>query len=174
MVFKMLGCIMVLLSSGFLGYVLSTDCKKRPRQLRELQSMLQIFENQISYLSDVLAEAFGRICSSSGGSETGIFFSNTVERLQSGRSITAAKAWEEAVRENIRKTSLNKEDEEILVSFGKLLGSSDLEGQIKNIRLTLSQLKLQEQKAEESRAKNEGMYRSLGILGGIAVVIVLI
>ena len=173
MVFKLLGCIMVLFSSGFLGYVLSTDCKKRPRQLRELQSMLQIFENQISYLSDVLIEAFGRICSSSNG-ETGIFFSNTVERLQSGRNVSAAQAWEEAVRENIRKTSLNKEDEEILVSFGKLLGSSDLEGQIKNIRLTLSQLKLQEQKAEESRTKNEGMYRSLGILGGIAVVIVLI
>jgi stage III sporulation protein AB len=173
MVFKMLGCIMVLLSSGFLGYILSADCKKRPRQLRELQSMLQIFENQISYLSDVLAEAFLRLSSSNGG-ETGIFFSNTVERLQSGRSITAAKAWEEAVRENIKKTSLNREDEEILVSFGKLLGSSDLEGQIKNIRLTLGQLKLQEQKAEESRAKNEGMYRSLGILGGIAVVIVLI
>lgn len=173
MVFKLLGCIMVLLSSGFLGYVLSTDCKRRPRQLRELQSMLQIFENQISYLSDVLIEAFGRICSSSSG-ETAIFFSDAAERLRSGRSVSAAQAWEEAVRVNIRRTSLNREDEEILVSFGKLLGSSDLEGQIKNIRLTLSQLKLQEQKAEESRAKNEGMYRSLGILGGIAVVIVLI
>lgn len=173
MVFKILGCIMVLFSSGFLGYVLSTDCRKRPQQLRELQSMLQIFENQISFLSDVLIEAFGRICSSCS-SQTGIFFSDTAERLMYGKNLSAAQAWEEAVRENIKKTSLNKEDEEILVSFGKLLGSSDLEGQIKNIRLTLSQLKLQEQKAEESRTKNEGMYRSLGILGGIAVVIVLI
>ena len=34
-----------------------------------------------------------------------------------------------------------------------MLGSSDLEGQIKNIRLTLNQLKLQEQKAEEFRKK---------------------
>ncbi len=173
MVFKLLGCIMVLLSSGFLGYVLSSDCKKRPRQLRELQSMLQMFENQISYLSDVLAEAFGRI-SGTGSGETGIFFSDTVERLRSGRSLSAAQAWEEAVRGNIKKTSLNREDEEILVSFGKLLGGSDLEGQVKNIRLTLYQLRSQEQKAEESRKKNESMYRSLGILGGLAVVIVLI
>jgi stage III sporulation protein AB len=172
MVFKLLGCIMVLLSCGFLGYILSSDCKKRPRQLRELQSMLQIFETRISYLSDILAEAFESICSLGGG-ETGVFFSDTVERLRSGRSISASQAWEEAVRENIKRTSLNREDEEILVSFGKFLGSSDLEGQIKNIRLTLEQLRLQEHKAEESRAKNEGMYRSLGILGGIAVVIVL-
>lgn len=172
MVFKLLGCIMVLLSSGFLGYVLSSDCKKRPRQLRELQSMLQMFENQISYLSDVLADAFGRI--SAAGGETGIFFIDTVERLRSGRSLSAAQAWEEAVRGNIKKTSLNREDEEILVSFGKLLGGSDLEGQVKNIRLTLYQLRSQEQKAEESRKRNESMYRSLGILGGLAVVIVLI
>lgn len=173
MVFKLLGCIMVLLSSGFLGYILSADCKKRPQQLRELQNLMQLFENQISYLSDVLADAFGKVGRMSG-CETGVFFTGTVEKLQSGRSLSASQAWEEAVGENIRRTSLNREDAEILVSFGKILGSSDLEGQIKNIRLTMNQLKLQEEKAEASRRKNEGMYRSLGILGGLAVVIVLI
>jgi len=54
-----------------------------------------------------------------------------------------------------------------------MLGSSDVEGQIKNIRLTINQLKLQEQKAEELRAKNEAMYRNLGILGGLAIIIIL-
>ena len=37
-------------------------------------------------------------------------------------------------------TALNREDEQILLSFGKSLGNTDLEGQIKNIRLTLAQL----------------------------------
>lgn len=172
MIFKIVGSLIVLLSSGFLGYILSSDCKKRPQQLRELQAMLQMFENQISYLSDILAEAFTRIYKSSN-SEVGVFFINTVDKLKNNKSINAASAWEAAVRENIKKTALNREDEEILVSFGKILGISDLDGQIKNIRLALGQLRLQEQKAEESRIKNEGMYRSLGILGGIAVVIVL-
>ena len=173
MVFKFIGSIIVLLSSGFLGYILSTDCRKRPQQLRELQTLLQMFENQISYLSDILTVAFERIyrCSKS---EVGIFFNSTIEKLQNDKTLNASQAWEAAVRENIKKTALNKEDEEILVSFGKILGNSDLDGQIKNIRLTLSQLGQQEQKAEESRSKNEGMYKSLGVLGGIAVVIILI
>ena len=68
---------------------------------------------------------------------------------------------------------MNSEDEEILISFGKLLGSSDTEGQIKNIRLTLNQLKMQEEKAEELRKKNESMYRNLGVLGGLAIIIIL-
>ena len=172
MIFKLLGSIIVLLSSGFLGHILSTDCKKRPQQLRELQALLQMFENRISYLADVVTEAFDRIYSCTG-SEVGIFFAAASEKLKSNRGIGASAAWEAAVRENIKKTSLNKEDEEILVSFGKILGSSDLEGQIKNIRLTINQLNVQEDKAERARSKNEGMYRSLGILGGLAVVIVL-
>lgn len=173
MLFKIAGSLIVILSCTFLGFVMSTDCRKRPQHLRELQSMLQMFENQISYLSDVISEAFDRI-SKVGGSETSIFFSRTVEILKEERAISASQAWEQAVRQNISKTSLNREDEEVLVAFGKILGSSDLEGQIKNIRLSLGQLKLQEEKAEESRGRNENMYRSLGILGGIAVVIVLL
>lgn len=173
MIFKIIGSIIVLLSSGFLGFVLSSDCRKRPQQLRELQAMLIMFENRISYLSDVLAEAFGTI-SRTSKSPVAVFFRNTAEKLAESKGCSSLRAWESAVRENIKRTSLNREDEEILVSFGKLLGSSELEGQIRNIRLTLEQLRLQEKKAEESRARNEGMYRSLSILGGIAIVIVLI
>lgn len=172
MLFKIAGSMIVILSCTFLGFVLSNDSRRRPQQLRELQSLLQMFENQISYLSDVIAKAFDRI-SRIGCSVTCIFFSRTVEILKEERSVNASQAWEKAVRENIKKTSLNREDEEVLVAFGKILGSSDLEGQVKNIRLTLGQLKIQEEKAEDSRHKNENMYRSLGILGGIAVVIVL-
>ncbi len=172
MIFKLLGSIIVLFSSGFLGYVLSTDCKKRPQQLRELQLLLQMFENRISYLSDIVTEAFDRIYSSSK-SEVGFFFGSASEMLKADRSLGASGAWEAAVRGHIKRTALNKEDEEILVSFGKILGSSDLEGQVKNIRLTVNQLNMQEEKAEQARKKNEGMYKSLGILGGLAVVIVL-
>ncbi len=173
MLFKIIGSLIVILSCSFLGFILSRDCSKRPQQLRELQGLLQMFENQISYLSDIITEAFERIgrVSSSG---TGVFFRKTVEILKDGKASSASEAWEEAVRQYIRTTALNKEDEEILSSFGKLLGNTDIEGQIRNIRLTLGQLALQEEKAEESRKRNENMYKSLGMLGGIAVVIVLL
>lgn len=173
MLFKIIGSLIVILSSTFLGFTLANECKNRPVQLRELQGLLQMFENQISYLSDVIAEAFERI-SRVRGSNICVFFSRTVELLKEDTALNAPQAWEKAVNENIKKTSLNPEDKEILLAFGKMLGSSELEGQIKNIRLTMTQLKLQEEKAEACRVKNEKMYRSLGILGGIAVVIVLL
>lgn len=173
MLFKIAGSIIVILSCSFLGFILSRDCSRRPQQLRELQGLLQMFENQISYLSDIITEAFERIGRVSG-SGTGIFFNKTVEILKDGIISNASEAWEQAVKQCIRTTALNREDEEIMLSFGKLLGNTDIEGQVKNIRLTLGQLELQESKAEESRKRNENMYRSLGMLGGIAVVIVLL
>lgn len=172
MFLKVLGSIIVLLSSSFLGYILSRDCSKRPQQLRSLQNLLQMFENQISYSSDVLAEVFERI--SRAGGETGILFRTTVDLLKDGSAANASEAWEKAVRKCIGRTALKRDDEQILLSFGKSLGNTDLEGQIKNIRLSLGQLALQVEKAEENRKKNESMYKSLGVLGGLALVIILI
>lgn len=173
MLFKLAGSIIVILSCTFLGYILSADCRKRPQQLRDLQGMLQMFENQISYLSDILSEAFERICRVCR-SEAAVFFEATVDLLKENRNMSAGQAWEQAVRDNIRKTALDREDEGILLEFGKMLGSTDIDGQVKNIRLTQEQLRHQEEKAEAGRSRNEKMYRSLGLLGGIAVVIVLL
>lgn len=173
MVFKLVGGIIVLFSSGFLGYVLSRDCARRPQQLRDLQSLFQMLENQISFMSEILSDAFEIICRNSS-SEAAAFFETAAGYLKNDRGIDARGAWERAVKDNIKSTALGREDIEILFSFGRMLGGSDLDGQVKNIRLTRSQLELQERKAEEFRTKNERMYRSLGILGGIAVVIIIL
>lgn len=172
MVVKLFGCLIVFISSSLLGYIYSKKCSKRPNELRALQAMLQMFENEISFLSNKLTDAFYKIYSQNDNSVSN-FFKSTVELLDNNPRASAFETWKNAVEINITNTSLDKEDKEIIISFGKMLGSSDLEGQIKNIRLTLNQLKLQEQKAEEFRNKNEAMYRNLGILGGLAIIVIL-
>lgn len=173
MLLKLLGSVLVMGASAYLGFALSKECAARPAQLRTLQSLLQMLENEISYLSSVLSEAFLKI-GKNAGDETGSFFFDTVSLLAAGHGLTAAQAWEQSVDRNIGRTALKREDGEILKAFGKLLGSSDVEGQLKNIRLTLDHLKLQEKKAEDNRRRNEKMYRSLGVLGGLAIVIILL
>src|SRR5690606_456294 len=169
---KLFGCFIVFMSSSLLGYIYSRKCAKRPEELRDLQGMLQIFENEISFLSNKLTDAFYKIYKQNE-SPVSNFFKSTAENLPHRPDISAAEAWKDADKLNIDASSFDKEDEKVIISFGKMLGSSDLEGQIKNIRLTLNQLKLQEQKAEEFRKKNEAMYRNLGILGGLAIIIIL-
>lgn len=171
MIIKLIGAVVLISATSLIGFSLASDCSKRPRALRELQSLLQMLENEISYLSNLLSEAFSRIYEGTN-CETAIFFRGAAENL-STNGVTADVAWEKSIEENYAKLSLNKEDKAILLTFGKMLGNSDLEGQLNNIKLISSQLKLQELKAEKMRQKNEKMYRSLGVLSGLAITIIL-
>jgi len=173
MLFKLFGSMIVIAASSFLGIAFSKDCSRRPQELRAMQGFLQILENEISFMSSLLIDSFTKICRNSDNEAT-IFFKSTIHTLETNTGLSAPEAWDMAVSNNIGKTCFNKEDGAILASFGKMLGNTDLEGQIKNIRFTIDQLKLQEKKAEENKKKNESMYRSLGILGGIAIVIILV
>lgn len=171
MIIKLIGAAVLICSTSLIGFSLAADCSKRPKALRELQALLQMLENEISYLSNLLGEAFNRIYERSN-LDTALLFKEAAKYLETG-GITADLAWERAVDENYSGLSLNKEDKAVLLTFGKMLGNSDLEGQLNNIKLISSQLKLQELKAEEMRQKNEKMYRSLGVLSGLAIAIIL-
>ncbi len=169
---RILGSALIILGSFSLGYLLSINYKKRPQQLRELQGMLTYFENQVSFMSCVLKDALFKT-GTLNNSEASVFFTEAAGILLKGRT-TAQSAWKESIEKNIYKTAFNKEDMSILMEFGNMLGSSDYEGQMKNIRLVLSQLKIQETKAEEEKKKNQDLYFKLTALGGAALVIVLI
>ncbi|WP_027627774.1 stage III sporulation protein SpoIIIAB [Ruminiclostridium cellobioparum] len=171
MLLKMIGAVVLTGATSLIGFLLAADCSKRPRTLRELQALLQMLENEISYLSNLLTEAFFRIYETSKV-DAAILFKAAALNLQTG-GVTADMAWDKAVNEYYSKLSLNREDRAILITFGKMLGNSDLEGQLNNIRLVSSQLKLQEAKSEEMKRKNEKMYRTLGVLSGLALAIIL-
>lgn len=170
MIIKFIGAAILIGATSLIGFLMAAECSKRPRALRELQSMLQMLENEISYLSNLLSEAFNRIYDGANFN-TAIIFREAAKYLGTD-GYTADLAWEKAIVENYGKLSLNSEDKTILLAFGKMLGNSDLEGQLNNIRLISSQLKLQEIKAEEMKKKNEKMYRSLGVLSGLAIAII--
>ena len=64
--------------------------------------------------------------------------------------------------------------QDILKKLGKLLGQTDVEGQISEIEVVTKFLDTQLSNAEEERNKNEKMYRTLGIVSGLTIAIILI
>lgn len=173
MLLKIVGSLLILVASTYLGYKKSLTFKLRPVQIRELQSCFHVVENEISYLGSIITDIFIKIAESNKSVVSDIF-SRTAEIINAGNITGAAKAWETSVIEKADTTCLNKEDIEILISFGKLLGTTDKEGQLSNIALTLHQLKNQEAKAEEDKRKNGMLYTRLGVMAGAAIVIMII
>ena len=69
---------------------------------------------------------------------------------------------------------IKKEDKNSIKTLGKLLGKTDVEGQINQIQLVNSFLEQQINEATEAKNKNEKMYQKLGAIVGLIIVIVLI
>jgi len=84
----------------------------------------------------------------------------------------AGDAWEKAVESN--SENLNKEDINSLKPLGKLLGKTDIDGQLNQIKLVCEFLEVQINEAVEEKNKNEKMYQKLGVIVGLVMVIVLI
>ena len=86
--------------------------------------------------------------------------------------MSAGEAWEKAINES--NTKLTKDDKDTLKSLAKMLGKTDLDGQVNEIRLTLKFLETKLKDAEIEKTKNEKLFKTLGATIGLALVIILI
>ena len=70
--------------------------------------------------------------------------------------------------------NLNNDDIEIIKELGISLGQTDLEGQLKNIRLVQTALKSQLDNAREEKNRNFKLYRNMGVLCGLILIIIIL
>ena len=140
----------------------------RVKELVSIKSALNIFENKIKFTQSPLEEIFKNIAENcSEGNIKNIF-----QVLAIKPNTNIHKSWENII--NNAETNLNGEDKKILIDMGKILGTTDVDGQVSNIRITSSFIDRQIEKAEQEKEKNVKMFRTLGIVSGLAIIIILI
>ncbi|MHB1125365.1 MAG: stage III sporulation protein SpoIIIAB [Bacillota bacterium] len=169
---KWIGAGLVIIGSGLFGVTMARNYARRPWQLRGLQSALQMLETEIAYAASPLPEALARVAQSTQH-PVRVLFQAAREELKEREGITVAEAWEAALERLQTVSALHASDLGVLASFGQGLGRSDREEQLKNLALTREQLRFQEAAAEVQRTRNERMWRILGFLVGISIVLVL-
>lgn len=152
----------------YLGRTLSNQYQTRVSNLKEMRGSLNMLQTKIKYTYMPLPDIFEEIASSCSLVVASIF-SKAKEKM---KKVTAGQAWEEAVEE-AKNTGFNQEDNSTIKSLAKLLGKTDVEGQISEIELVQAFLETQIQKAEEECKKNQKLYKTLGIVGGLGMVIIL-
>jgi len=169
---KLVGGILVILSSSMIGFIIAGSYKNRPTTLRNLQVALSMLESEINYGHMPLPQAL-RSISKKCDKDVADLFAQTAHYLSSRRGLTADEAWEMSLKEFFLNSNIAENDYEILIAFGKYLGSTDKQDQIKNIRLALDNLRQQELSSIHEKEKNEKMWRYLGVLSGIMIVLLL-
>jgi len=173
MLFKVLGGILILASSSSIGFIIANYYNERPKLLRQLQNALSMLETEINFSNSPLPEALRNVALRCD-KDVAFLFSKTREYINSMDGFTASEAWEKALKSYSKAKSLNETDFDILYAFGKYLGTSDREDQINKLKLAISQLKSQEVKAEEDKDKSERVWKYLGVMTGLLIVLLLL
>lgn len=163
---------MILISSTAIGYMFSLKYKMRRRMLKHIISSLNLLKIEIMYTKTPLNELLNKVANSSDNS-INTLFRETAKILDLNTGYTAGEAWE-AFLNNWKNDYLKNEDKEILKSFGYGLGNSDTHNQEKNFDLAMELLKKQLENAEEDGKKSEKLFRNIGFLTGLAIVILFI
>lgn len=159
---------LILIFAGALGKIISKKYTYRLNELRDMKNALNILKNKIKFTYEPLSEIFEYIADNSIKNISNIF-KNSVEKMNLK---TASESWEESVQET--ESNLKDEDKNILKMLSKLLGITDMEGQVSQIEITENFLNNQIQDAEMEKQKNEKLYKKLGMVMGLAIVIILI
>ena len=166
-ILKYLILFFILIGCSLIGKYLSKKYIFRVKELEEMKNALNIFRTKIKFTYEPIPEIFQEIAQNTHPS-IGQVFSLAKEKMKNN---PASLAWEEAVEEV--ENNLNKEDRYVLKTLSKLLGQTDVEGQLSQIEITQKFLESQLKEAQEERNKNEKLYRRLGTTIGLAIVIIL-
>ena len=168
LVFKIFLLILIIVASSYIGILFSKKYANREKEIKQMKTALNMFATKIKYTYEPIPSLFMEIANKIGGNIGSIFsLASTTMKEE-----TAGDAWEKALNEV--NHNLSKEDIAILKNLSKLLGQTDIEGQISQIEVVNEFLTSQLENANEERRKNEKMYRTLGIVTGLTIAIILI
>lgn len=168
---KLIGAVFIIISTSWAGFEAARHLTERPRQLRQLKVALQSLEAEIMYGHTPLAEATRNIAKQMDKPLTWFFeaFSNKLEQA----NLHAKDAWHQSLDEVWSSTAFKKAELEIMKQFGDTLGQHDRNTQQKHIHLAMTHLEREELEARDKQIRYEKMVKSLGVLSGLLLIILL-
>ncbi|PRX26900.1 stage III sporulation protein AB [Orenia metallireducens] len=167
---KLLGALIIISSSTTIGFIIAEQYLLRPKQLRELQTALQMLETEISYGVTPLPDAFAKLATSLSAPISTIF-QVAQEELDSG--MIAEEAWHRAVNATYNQTALVSEDIDVLLDFGYNLGQTSIDDQVKYMNLAQHKLDALYQQAFTEKEEKVKLWRYLGVLVGVFLAILI-
>lgn len=171
MMVKILGAMLVILACSGAGYLTALEFVNRTKQIRQLQNALLYIETEIMYGYTPLNDLMKKISQRENGSIS-LFFLTVAEELETMEK-SFQHCWQTAIDKRWKYTSLKEKERQIMLQLGSILGMSDRENQQKHIRIALSHMQAEEKEAYEAQTKYEKMSRTLGVLTGILLVLLM-
>lgn len=164
---KVIGSLMILSASAAMGFEKSHELKRHLEELEELKRVFVLIRSELQYTKAPFSEVFLKLCSKTKG-----IFSLWLEELgvelEKREGGTLQEIWMQSIVNQLSNSTLRQEELEELYKVGEGLGYME------TLDLYLEQLEITIQKTREEYKIKKKLFQSLGVLGGIFLVIVLV
>lgn len=165
--FKIIGMIVIVISTSMIGISCSEKLKKRAGELGLVCHMIEEMSILIRYKALTVYELIENLKKNSM-----LCTLPFLNEFKADNGLPFKTSWEENVV-NIH-TFMNDGDIKLLKTLGGTLGTSDIDGQLQSLEVYKADFKLLEKEAIAAYEKKAKLYRSLGLLCGMFVSIMLI
>ncbi len=169
---KMIGIMLILISSTKIGFSLASRLEKRKSTLEGFKNSLSMLEAEISFAQNSLSRAFYNISHTISPKVISEFYEDVYMTIDAEKKPLGA-AWSECLDSFSAKMCISRADAQVLKNFSNRLGKSDIENELKNIHAAAALIDMQLEDAKNACNTSKKMYQSAGILTGILVVVLL-
>ena len=169
-ILKFIICICILEITTYIGIILGNQLKNRTKEYMQLQTICTYIEGRIKYSQDNLIDIFTDVYKENDKNNFGILFHDITNEMK--KNIYSLS---DCISRGISKNQyMFSCDFNILHQLANNLGKTNVENQIKAIELAKERIVEKISESKEVELKNTKLYRNLGVICGIMLVIVLI
>ncbi|MGV8145062.1 MAG: stage III sporulation protein SpoIIIAB [Alkaliphilus sp.] len=169
---RLLISLIIIVCCTLIGEMYASSFRRRTFLLRSLLQVLQTLETEIVYGGTPLPLIALKI-SKNSAYEISNIFSSTAKILFKKDGRTFSQAWSYSLKICAKNSDFRDKDIRLLAKLGEILGATDIDNQVKHIRLTMVEIKKNYEEAAQMQMKNVKLFKQIGLLSGIAIVIIL-
>lgn len=170
---KYIGMALVLFSCSGMGLLYSYLFKKRVDDLNEWKKGIVLMKSEINFALTPLSEAFEAVGKKLDG-QIKFFFSEMAQLLKISTNKSLDKIDNQTIRKMFKDTCLFDKDINKLISFVKNLGLTDKESQLNQMELHIKNMEEDIISAKNDEQKNNKLFKTLGVLSGIFIIVIFI
>ncbi len=173
MLIKIAGGILVLTASAGIGQTIGRNQVILVNELEELLSMLRLIKSELRYAINELPEAFADMAPRLKGS-IGELCSGMAQLLENGYGLSFQEAWNISMRRLKEESRLEKKHLLYIEKLGGILGHMDVDAQIAQLELLEHAIEHEYESEREKTCQIKKLAGSLGILGGLFLIIIML
>ncbi len=170
---KLAGAATVCISAAVFGICLAGELKEKVRLLEEFRRCFFMIRGEIRFSNATLSEAFMSI-ENRGAEPLPRFFGEMGKLLEENPERGLGTIWREQTAEIFGKSVFSGEELQWISGLGERLGYLDRETQLGTLEMILEQLEAKEAEADRIYADKGKVYRCVGAMSGILVVLLLL